>query len=167
MVDMGVNEQEIIQGLINSWIPLGLEYAEGAQGVTALFIYAGSEPNHRYANIFFEQDGAVLYPSQVRGARSDDNRVFGMQHCMLDDLREAEARFKEAGIACPTEYRITYEPTLRRLDVQVSHDIKYAHHPVKTLQNGPEDWLDGRLEKVFGKLLPPESRWSRFGKRRG
>ncbi|MFT2713326.1 hypothetical protein [Clavibacter sp. Sh2126] len=134
--------------------------------MTTLFIYAASEPNQRYANIFFGQDGKVLYPSDVRGARTDDNRVFDMQHCMLDDLRKAEAQFNTAGIACPTEYRIIYEPGPGRLDVQLSREIKYTDHPVKTLQNGPEDWLDGRLEQVFGKLLPPEEEWPKYRRKR-
>ena len=37
-------EQEAIQSLTNSWIPLGVEYARGAKGVNAMCIYAASEP---------------------------------------------------------------------------------------------------------------------------
>ncbi|MBF4624022.1 hypothetical protein [Clavibacter sp. VKM Ac-2872] len=163
---MSTSEQDILQGLINGWIPLGLEYAQGAQGVTTLYLYADSEPNHQHANIFFEQSGRVVYPSRLDGVDSHSQRILNMQKCMIEDLIEAERLFREIGIPCPTEYRITYEPEAGRLDVQLSRDIKYADHPVKTLQSGPEDWLDGRLEKVVGKLLPPEREWFRFAKKR-
>ncbi|WP_143757219.1 hypothetical protein [Clavibacter michiganensis] len=163
---MPKGEQEIVQGLVNSWLPLGIEYAEGAPGVSVLYLYAGSEPNHRYANIFFEQDGRVVYPSKLSGVDTNPRRILDMQKCMLDDLRKAEADFKNIGIPCPTEYRLTYEPVPGKLDVQLSREIKYADHPVKTLQSGPEDWLDGRLDKVFGKLLPPESEWPKYRRKR-
>ncbi|WP_131798082.1 hypothetical protein [Clavibacter tessellarius] len=159
---MPMSEQDVIQGLINSWVLLGLEYAQGAQGVTALYLYAGSEPNHQYANIFFEQDGQVLYPSKLSGVDVHPHRMLDMQKCMIEDLIQAEVAFRELAVPCPTEYRITYEPGPGRLDVQLSREVKYADHPVKTLQSGPEDWLVGRLEPVVGKLLPPERRWLRF-----
>jgi hypothetical protein len=58
---MPKSEQDVINDLISRWISLGLEYAEGAQGVSTIYLYGGSEPNHQYANIFFEQEGQVLY----------------------------------------------------------------------------------------------------------
>ncbi|MFT2710198.1 MULTISPECIES: hypothetical protein [Clavibacter] len=95
----------------------------------------------------------------MTGVDASSPRVLRMQHQMVADLRDAEKRLVEQGAGHPTEYRITYDPGAGRLDVQLSREVKYANHPVKTLQNGPEDWLDGRLEKVFGKLLPPETEW--------
>lgn len=159
-------EQEAIQGLINSWIPLGVEYADGAEGVSAMYIYAASEPGQRYANIFFEQDGRVVYPDDLSGVDVSSSRVLRMQHHMVADLREVEKRLALQGAGHPTEYRIIYEPGPGKLDVQISREIKYTDHPVKTLQNGPEDWLDGRLEKVFGKLLPPEDEWPKYRRKR-
>jgi hypothetical protein len=159
------SEQDVINDLISRWISLGLEYAEGAQGVSTLYLYGGSEPNHQYANIFFEQEGQVLYPSKLRGVDTHAHRILGMQKYMIEDLMDAEKEFRNLGIPCPTEYRITYDIEDAKLDVQLSREIKYANHPVKTLQNAPEDWLDGRLDKVFGKLLPPESKWPKFGKK--
>ncbi|MFT2713089.1 hypothetical protein [Clavibacter sp. Sh2126] len=156
---MAQTEAQIIRSLIEKWIPLGLEYTEGAEGVTTLFIHAGSELGAKRANVFLEQHGKVLYPGKLQGPGNKPGMVHQVQQLLLEDLREAERQFQEAGIACPTEYRITYEPGPGRRDVELSHELKYIHHPVKTLQHGPEDWLDGRLEKHYGKLIPPESEW--------
>ncbi|KZC95191.1 MULTISPECIES: hypothetical protein [Clavibacter] len=150
------SEQQIIQNLIEKWIPLALEYAAGAPGVSTLYIYAGSELGGKYANAFFEQHGDVVYPGRLDTPQKKPGMVFQMQELLLEDLNEAEREFKAAGIPCPTEYRVTYEPDPGRLDVQLSHELKYANHPTKILEEGPEDWLDGRLEKRLGKLTPTE-----------
>ncbi|CAQ01191.1 hypothetical protein CMS1077 [Clavibacter sepedonicus] len=98
---------------------------------------------------------------------ASSSRMLRLQHQMVAVLRDAEKQLAQQGAGHPTEYRITYEPGPGRSDVQLSREIKYVDHPVKTLQNGPEDWLDGRLEKVFGKLLPPEDEWPKYrGKRK-
>jgi hypothetical protein len=156
---------DAIHELVSKWVSLGLDFCESATGVSKMYIYAASELGVKYANIFFEQGGAIIYPDKLKAEGLDHQLIFRMQDLMLEDLNEAEREFRAAGAPCPTEYRITYDLGPRRLDLQMSHEIKYAEHPVKTLEHGPEDWLDGRLEKVFGKLLPPEDRWSRFGKR--
>lgn len=152
-------EQNIIQGLINSWLPLGLEYAEGAPGVTKLFVYAGSEPGQQYANIFYEQDGVVVYPNKLRGVAGGLRDILNMQELMIEDLIAAERQFGELEIPCPTEYRIEYDVNGGRLDVQLSRELKYTDHPNKSLIDGPEDWLDGRLDKHFGRLIPEDYEW--------
>jgi hypothetical protein len=159
-------EVETIHELASKWVSLGLDFCESAGGVSKMYIYAASELGVKYANILFEQHGVVIYPDNLKAEGIDHGLIFRMQDLMLEDLDEAERAFRSAGVPCPTEYRVTYELGPRRLDVQLSHEIKYAEHPVKTLEHGPEDWLDGRLEKVFGKLLPPESEWHKVGKKR-
>ncbi|MFT2713090.1 hypothetical protein ACMT90_14815 [Clavibacter sp. Sh2126] len=149
------SEQQIIQELIHKWVPLALEFCQGAPGVTAVFVYAGSELGSMHANAFFEQSGAVIYPDDLKGATRESD-VFELQDLLMQDLLDAERDFREAVLPCPTEYRITYEPGPGRLDMQLSHEIKYANHPTKILEDGPEDWLEGRLEKHFGKLMPTE-----------
>jgi hypothetical protein len=149
-------EAQIIQSLIEKWIPLALEYANGAEGVTTIFVHAGSELGAKRANVFFEQHGRVIYPGKLQGPGNKPGMVHQVQQLLLEDLSEAERQFTEAGLPCPTEYRITYEPGPGRLDAQLSHELKYTDHPTKILQDGPEDWLDGRLEKHYGKLTPTE-----------
>jgi hypothetical protein len=156
---MNRRQEGIIRELVGTWVPLALEYAEGADNVTTLFIYAGSELGSYYANAFFEQEGQVNYPGKLQGADTSRTRVLGMQRGFREALHKAEAQFTEAEIPCPTEYRVSYEPGPGHLDVQLSRELKYAHHPVKTLEHGPEDWLDGRLPKTFGRLIPPEAEW--------
>ncbi|MBF4624020.1 hypothetical protein [Clavibacter sp. VKM Ac-2872] len=156
---MTQQEHEIVQIAIEKWISAGLEYAHGAGGVRALYVYIGSELGSAYANVFFEQDGEVLYPSKLKGADASTEKIIELQRYLVDVLDEAEAAFKKSQIPPPTEYRITYEPGSGRLDVQLSREVKYRHHPVKTIQHGPEDWLNGRLEKLYGALLPPEDQW--------
>lgn len=108
-----------------------------------------------HANAFFEQAGVVVYPDFLKGATREYD-VFELHNLLMQDLFDAESDFREAGLPCPTEYRITYEAGPGRLDMQLSHEIKYANHPTKILEDGPEDWLEGRLEKHFGKLMPTE-----------
>jgi hypothetical protein len=149
-------EDEILRDLIHRWIPLGLEYCQGAPGITTLFVYAGSELGGQYANIFYEQNGEVLYPDHIKGGSTNPSEVVQMQKLLLEDLDQAESEFTAASIPCPTEYRITYEPNPGRLDMQISRELKYVNHPTKVLEDGPEDWLDGRLEKQLGNLMPTE-----------
>ncbi|KZC96523.1 MULTISPECIES: hypothetical protein [Clavibacter] len=148
---MARTEYEILQELTSKWVPLALEYSGGAPGLTRTYIYAGSEIGHVYANVFFEQEGAVLYANQLRGVDASDERVVAVQRFLRNDLRTAEAQFDEAGVPRPTQYRITYDLVSRQLDMQMSHELLYSNHPTKILEEGSEDWLDGRLEKVFGR----------------
>lgn len=149
------DEQQIIQELIHKWVPLALEFCKGAPGVTTVFIHAGSELDAKRANAFFEQSGVVIYPDDLKGSDVASD-VLELQDLLLQDLLDAEVDFRDAGIPCPTEYRVTYEPGPGRLDVQLSRELKYANHPTKILHDGPEDWLDGRLEKHYGRLTPTE-----------
>ncbi|MFT2710196.1 MULTISPECIES: hypothetical protein [Clavibacter] len=153
------SEQRIIQGLINSWLPLALEYAAGAPDVTKLFVYAGSEPGQQCANSFYEQGGVILYPSKLKGAGGGPRAILDMQRHMIDDLNAAEKQFVESSIPCPTEYRIEYDLKGSKLDVQLSRELKYSDPPDKSLIDGPEDWLDGRLDKHFGRLVPGDREW--------
>ena len=147
------SEQEILNDLISNWISLGLEYAKGAPEIAGIYVYASSEEGESYANFLFEQGGQVCYASNLRGVASDGRRVLQMQRLQLDDLERAETEFAGAQVPLPTEYRVYYEPATKKLDVQLSREIKYANHPFKTSVHGPEDWLD-RLPKVHGKYLP-------------
>jgi len=147
---MAKTEDEILRELISKWVPLALEYSEGAPGLTKIYVYAGSEIGHVYANAFFEQEGSVRYPNQLRGVEASNERVVAVQRFLRNDLRVAEAQFDEAGVPRPTQYRIIYDLVSRQLDMQMSHELLYSNHPTKILEEGPEDWLDGRLEKLFG-----------------
>ena len=80
-------------------------------------------------------------------------RILQMQKLFVSDLFEAEAEFTEAGVPLPTEYRVYYQHASGKLDVQLSHEIKYANDPIKTSSHGPEDWLD-RLPKLYGQYMP-------------
>jgi|GEM_PF-1686347 len=146
-------EQEILNDLISKWVPLALEYAKGAPAVTAVYIYASSEEGNQSANAFFEQGDQTRYPSKLQGVETGTQRILQMQKLLVSDLFDAEAEFTEAGVPLPTEYRVYYEPASGKLDVQLSHEIKYANDPIKTSSHGPEDWLD-RLPKVYGQYLP-------------
>jgi hypothetical protein len=142
-------EQEIIQELINKWLPLGVEFAEGAAGVVGMYFHAGSELGAKRANIFFDVGDKIVYPGNLKGAQTTRGSVHHMQGLMIEDLLDAERQFKESGIPCPTEYRISYEPAPGRLDVQLHRDLKYHGHPTKGLLDGPVDWLGDRLEEVY------------------
>ncbi|WP_086516201.1 hypothetical protein [Clavibacter michiganensis] len=156
---MTQQEHEIVQTALDKWVAAGLQYAQGIVGVRVLYVYVGSELGSAYANVFFEQDGEVLYPSKLKSADASTEKIIEPQRYLVDVLDEAEAAFKKSQIPPLTEYRINYEPGSGRLDVQLSREVKYRQHPVKTIQHGPEDWLNGRLEKLYGALLPPEDQW--------
>jgi hypothetical protein len=149
-------EQEILNDLISKWVPLALEYAKGAPDVSAVYIYASSEDGNRSANAFFEQGGQTHYPSKLQGVETGPQRILQMQKLLVSDLRDAQAEFTDAGVPLPTEYRVHYEPASGKLDVQLSHEIKYANDPIKTSSHGPEDWLD-RLPKLYGQYLPKDA----------
>lgn len=153
---MARTEREILTDLISKWVPLALEYAKGAPDVTAVYIYASSEEGHTYGNTFFEQNGLVNYPDDLIGVDASNQRVGQMQRLLQADLFDAETEFTEAGAPLPTEYRVYYEPASGKLDVQLSHEIKYADDPIKTSSHGPEDWLD-RLPKLHGQYLPKDA----------
>ncbi|MBF4624014.1 hypothetical protein [Clavibacter sp. VKM Ac-2872] len=140
---------EVLRELIDNWVSLGLEYSQGAH-VTKLFIYAASEEGSAYANIFYEQDGQVVYPHELRGIDTGRERVLAVQRYLRVDLKAAEGKLRELGASVPTQYRVTYDLASRQLDMQLSHDVIYAGHPTKVMEEGAEDWLDGRLRKIFG-----------------
>ncbi|MFT2710194.1 hypothetical protein [Clavibacter tessellarius] len=157
---MARSESDIVQDLVNKWISLGVEYGEAAPGIKTLYVYAASESGIMHANVFYEQDGKVVYPDKLEGEGIDHDDVFKLQTLLLEDLEEAEAEFIESGVPCPTEYKITYETGPSRLDVQLSRDIKFSNDRDRIPEDGPEEWLDGRLPKVYGKTTPPQAKWS-------
>ena len=142
-------EQEIIEDLISKWVSLGLEFAAGAPGVTALYIYVSSELGSVYPEIFFEQDGEIRYSDSVVGADTSDHRIYGFHKLQFEDLREAQDQFDAAGVPRPTEYRVYYEIATRKLDVQLSRELIYANDPVKIPELGVQDWLGDRAPRLF------------------
>ncbi|MFT4051403.1 MAG: hypothetical protein QM677_04040 [Microbacterium sp.] len=144
-----MTEQEILNDFVSKGVSLGLEYARGAEGVTALYVYAAYEEGEAYAEVFFEQAGRVLYPSDVRGVDNSESRIRQIHALQFQDLLEANDAFERAGVPLPTEYRIYYETGTGTLDVQISREIKFANHPTKIMEQGIEDWLGDRAPKLF------------------
>jgi hypothetical protein len=88
--------------------------------------------------------------TRLRRVDADPDRTVAVQRFLLKYLRAAETRLRELGAPVPTQYRVTYDTSLRQLDMQLSHDLIYAIHPTKIMEERAEDWLDGRLRKIFG-----------------
>ena len=147
---MPKRQEEILRDFATGCVSIAMEFSEGAPELSKIYVYVGSECGHSYANAFFEQGGEIVYANDLRGVDSGDERVSVVQRYLLNYLAEAEAQFKEAGAPSPTQYRLTYDLLTRQLDMQLSHDLVYSNHPTKILEEGAEDWLDGRLEKMFG-----------------
>ncbi|KZC96524.1 MULTISPECIES: hypothetical protein [Clavibacter] len=145
-----MDQEQVLAELIESWVSLALEYSDGAPDLTRIFVYAASERDRTYANVFFEQDGSVIYASELRGVDADPDRTVAVQRFLLKDLKAAETRLRELGAPVPTQYRVAYDTVIRQLDMQLSHEPMYANHPAKIMEEGAEDWLDGRLRKIFG-----------------
>ncbi|OUE25171.1 hypothetical protein BFL36_05260 [Clavibacter michiganensis] len=145
-----MDQEQVLAELIESWVSLGLEYADGAPDLTKMFIYGASERDSAYANMFFEQSGSVVYANELEGVDTSRNRAVAVRRFLLTDLKAAETRLRELRAPVPTQYRVTYDTILRQLDMQLSHELIYADHPTKIMEEGAEDWLDGRLRKIFG-----------------
>lgn len=45
-----MTEDEIVQRVVGKWVGLGLEFAQGALDVTAMYIYVSSENGSRTGN---------------------------------------------------------------------------------------------------------------------
>ncbi|MDW4572601.1 hypothetical protein R8Z57_07385 [Microbacterium sp. M3] len=144
-----MSEQAILQELVSAWVSLGLEYANDAPDVSALFVYASSEPSHMYAEFYFEQRGMVVYPSDLAGISISVDRIRRVHDLQIQDLEAAEQKFASAGIPAPTEYKIYYEPSTRKLDVQLSRDLIYTKDEAKTPVRGIEYWLGDRAPKLY------------------
>jgi hypothetical protein len=145
-----MDQETILNDLIRNWVSLALEYADGAPDLTKIFIYGASERDSAYANMFFEQSGSVVYANELEGVDASRDRAVAVQRFLLNDLKAAETQLRELGAPIPTQYRVTYDTVIRQLDMQLSHEPIYADHPTKIMEQGAEDWLDGRLRKIFG-----------------
>ncbi|KZC96526.1 hypothetical protein [Clavibacter tessellarius] len=140
----------ILNDLIRNWVSLGLEYADGAPDLTKIFVYGAPERDSAYANMFFEPRGSVVYANELEGVDASRDRAVTVQRFMLRDLKAAETQLQELGAPIPTQYRVTYDTVIRQLDMQLSYEPVYANRPTKIMEEGAEDWLDGRLRKIFG-----------------
>jgi hypothetical protein len=145
-----MDQETILDDLIQKWVSLGLEYADGAPHLTKIYIYGASERDSAYANMFFEQSGSVVYANELEGVDASRERAVAVQRFLLNDLKAAETQLQELGAPIPTQYRVTYDTVMRQLDMQLSHEPIFADHPTKIMEQGAEDWLDGRLRKIFG-----------------
>jgi len=150
-----MDQGAILDDLIQKWVSLGLEYADGAPDLTKIYIYGASERDSAYANMFFEQRGSVVYANELEGVDAGRERAVAVQRFLQKDLKAAETRLREVGAAIPTRYRVTYDTVIRQLDMQLSYEPLYADHPMKIMEEGAEDWLDGRLRKMFGEYDAP------------
>jgi len=148
---MSVNQAQAFDELASSWVSLALESSDGAVGLSKIFVYAGSEEGSRYANVFFEQSGSVIYANELQGVDVGDDRVFAMKRHLHDHLGDAEARLDECSAPRPTQYRLVYDNVLCQVDLQLSYESVYSRHPTKVMEEGAEDWLDGLLEKKIGR----------------
>ena len=144
-----MDEQSILDDLIKGWVSLGVTFASDAPGVTALYVYVSSEQGSVYPEIFFEQDGHVLYASDVQGTDIDRERIHRMHGLQFEGLQAAEKRFDEIGVPRPTEYRIYYERATRKLDVQLSRELIYANEPSKVPEFGLVYWIGDRAPRLF------------------
>ncbi|MEZ3160941.1 hypothetical protein AB1K54_10390 [Microbacterium sp. BWT-B31] len=58
--DIAMSEQAILHDLVSSWVSLGLEFAAGTPGVSALYISVSSERGSIFANVCtLEKKGLV------------------------------------------------------------------------------------------------------------
>ena len=144
-----MSEQEILQELVSAWVSLGLEYSAGAPDVTAMYVYVSSERGSVFPNIYFEQRGVVVTPGKLAGVATSFDRVGQMHRLQYEDLKRAQAKFAEAGIPAPTEYKIYYEPQTKKLDVQLSRELIYANDPDRIPEHGIEYWLGDRAPKLY------------------
>jgi len=146
-----MDQEQVLAKLIESWVSLALEYSDGAPDLTRIFVYAASERDSAYANMFFEQRGSVVYANELEGVDATRERAVAVQRFLLKDLKAAEVQMHELDAPIPTQYRVTYDTVARQLDMQLSYEPMYAKHPTKIMEEGAEDWLDGRLRKIFGR----------------
>jgi hypothetical protein len=144
-----MDEQAILKDLVAGWVSLGVQFASDAPDVSALYIYVSSEQGAVFPEIFFEQGGQVLYPSDVQGADTSVDRIRRMHGLQFEDLRKAEARLDEVGVPRPTEYRVYYEPATRKLDVQLSREPVYANDPSKSPEFGLSYWIGDRAPRLY------------------
>jgi hypothetical protein len=145
-----VSEQEVVEGLVSKWVSLALEYASGAPDVRALYIYAASEnPGASYVNVVFDQSGALVYPTDLAGVDNSIARASQVQDIFLDDLFAAEPDFEALGVPAPTEYRVYYEPSTRKLDTQLSRETIYGDSDKTPSFDGFEMWLGARAPKLY------------------
>ncbi|MDQ1131026.1 hypothetical protein [Microbacterium sp. SORGH_AS_0888] len=143
------NEAAILQDLFSNWISLVLEYSQGAPDLRAVYLYASSEQGTRYVNVCFDQGGTVVRPRSIQGIDTDLSRVSQMMSLFFDDLAAAEKSLSNVNSPAPTEYRVYYEPSTRKLDVQLSRELIYTNHSTKVPSEGIQDWLGDRAPKLL------------------
>ncbi len=146
-----MSEAIILRRLFRDWLSLTMEYAEGAPDIRAVYVLASSERigtnGTMFANAYFDQRGTVLAPDDVEGASVTSNRVGEMQRILLDHLEAAESDFARSGLQPPTEYRVFYEPSTGRTDVQLARENKYIGNDELSPRHGIRYWLGDRAPK--------------------
>lgn len=143
-------EQRILQELVSSWVSLAAEYAGDAPGVTAYYIYGSDEHGASTANAYFEQDGIVVFPSDLIGTDTSVGTVREMQSLLMDDMEAATDAFAAAGIPAPTEYRLEYIVEGGKLDLGLSREELYGPGKRERSQiRGIEYWLGDRAPKLI------------------
>lgn len=143
-------EKRILQELASSWVSLAAEYAGDAPGVTAYYIYGSDERGASTANAYFEQDGVVVFPSDLVGTDASVGTVREMQSLLMDDMEAATDAFTAAGIPAPTEYRLEYIVEGGKLDFQLSREELYGPGGREKSQiEGIEYWLGDRAPKLI------------------
>jgi hypothetical protein len=128
---------------------MGLEYAGSAPDLRALYVYASSERGSSFANVYFDQAGSVVFPEDLNGTDTSQNRIRQVQRFLSEDLFEAEGKFTAANIPRPTEYRVYYEPSTEKLDTELSRDEKYSGGSHRSPIHGIEYWLGNRAPKLY------------------
>ena len=148
---MTMTEAPILNRLFSAWVSLAVEFAKGAPDIRAVYVFASSErigtSGTMFANAYFDQGGTVLAPDHVEGASVTSNRVGEMQRILLDDLDAAETALRHAGLPAPTEYRVFYEPSTGRTDVQLARENKYIGNDELSPRHGIRYWLGDRAPK--------------------
>lgn len=144
-----MEEQAILDDLVSDWVSLGVTFVGDAPGVTALYVYVSSELGVVHPELFVEQDGRVLYPSDVTGTDTSIERITRLHDLQIADLRAAERRFDELAIPRPTEYRVYYEPGTGKLDVALARELVYAHDENRDPIEGIVDWIGDRAPRLY------------------
>ena len=144
-----MSEQEILRDLISKWVSLSVEYAGDAPDVRAFYIYGASEvPGVTYVNVLFDQAGQIVYPTDLVGTDSSTDRAGQIQSLFRSDLYDAADKFTSIDVPPPTEYRVYYEPSSRKLDVQLSREVIYGDSDKTPSVDGFTMWLGDRAPKL-------------------
>ncbi|WP_029146117.1 hypothetical protein [Microbacterium luticocti] len=140
-----MSEQQIVTNLVSSWVGLGKEFSAGAPNVSKIFLYGSHEREGRsgvrYADVLFEQNGRIVYASQLRGVDASPARVGEVQALLIEDLGAATQQFDDISAPAPTEYRVVFDTESGSVDVAVSRESRFLGNEDFVPEDGIQLWL--------------------------